>query len=231
MSALTPKWKILDDWSNCAIIRFMKAEYTDVRQHILDQGKAIITRKGFAGVGLNEILTAADVPKGSFYHYFKSKELFGEALLDDYVAQYLVHMDSLLEQADKPAAPCLMAYWDSWFSDATASPDSCNCRCLVVKLSSEVADMSEPMRVALRDGTDHIIARLALAIERGAADDSLPAVADAADAAQLAQTLYQLWLGAAMLTKLRREPSALNSAWHATLDLLQLAPAMYPLRG
>ena len=67
----------------------MKAEYTDVRQHIIDQGKAIITRKGFAGVGLNEILSAADVPKGSFYHYFKSKELFGEAMLADYVTGYL----------------------------------------------------------------------------------------------------------------------------------------------
>lgn len=206
----------------------MKAEYTDIRQHILDQGKAIITRKGFAGVGLNEILTAAAVPKGSFYHYFKSKELFGEALLADYVAQYLVHMDGLLGQAGKPAAQCLMAYWDSWFSDATESADSCNCRCLVVKLSSEVADMSEPMRVALRDGTDHIIARLAVAIAHGVADGSLPVVQNAA---QTAQTLYQLWLGAAMLTKLRREPSALNSAWHATLDLLHLAPASYPLRG
>ncbi|KQQ33113.1 TetR family transcriptional regulator [Duganella sp. Leaf126] len=209
----------------------MKADYTDVRQHILDQGKAIITRKGFAGVGLNEILTAAAVPKGSFYHYFKSKELYGEALLADYVAQYLVHMDGLLVQPGKPVASCLMAYWDSWFSDmgeATGEADSCNVRCLVVKLSSEVADMSEPMRVALRDGTDQIIARLAAALDRGVADGSLPAVPDPAD---LAQTLYQLWLGAALLTKLRREPSALHSAWRTTLALLQLAPSAYRARG
>ncbi len=198
----------------------MKAEYTDVRQHILDQGKAIITRKGFAGVGLNEILTAADVPKGSFYHYFKSKELFGEALLADYVQQYRIEMDTLLTQPGKNAAQQLMDYWASWFYDN--NDGDCGGRCLVVKLSSEVADMSEPMRLALLDGTHRIIARLAATIEQGLADGSLSGIADPA---HTAQTLYQLWLGAAMLTKLRRDPSALQSAWQATLALLQLAPA------
>lgn len=201
----------------------MKAEYTDVRQHILDQGKAIITRKGFAGVGLNEILTAADVPKGSFYHYFKSKELFGEAMLADYVQQYRIEMDSLLDQTGKTAAQALMDYWASWMVETS---DQCDgCRCLVVKLSSEVADMSEPMRTALRDGTSRIIERLARTIEQGLADGSLAKVADPA---RMAQTLYQLWLGAALLTKLRREPSALQSAWLSTLELLQLPPTPAP---
>lgn len=201
----------------------MKAEYTDVRQHILDQGKAIIIRKGFAGVGLNEILTAADVPKGSFYHYFKSKELFGEALLADYVQQYRIDMDTLLNQPGKSAAQALMTYWASWFADS--SDASCGCRCLVFKLSSEVADMSEPMRTALRDGTSRIIERLTRTIEQGVADGSLAAVAEPA---RMAQTLYQLWLGAALLTKLRRDASAMQSAWFSTLDLLQLPPATHP---
>ncbi len=204
----------------------MKAEYTDVRQHILDQGKAIITRKGFAGVGLNEILTAADVPKGSFYHYFKSKELFGEALLADYVQQYRVDMDTLLSRPGKTAAEALMGYWASWFADSSDSGDSsCGCRCLVVKLSSEVADMSEPMRTALRDGTSRIIERLTRTLEEGMADGSLAPVNEPA---RMAQTLYQLWLGAALLTKLRRDASAMQSAWYSTLDLLQLPPATHP---
>ena len=196
----------------------MKAEYTDVRQHILDQGKAIITRKGFAGVGLNEILSAAAVPKGSFYHYFKSKELFGEAMLADYVQGYLAEMDVVLGQPGQSAAHSLMDYWASWTSESLDG-SGCDCRCLVVKLSSEVADMSEPMRMTLLDGTNRIIARLALAIGQGRVDDSLPSVIDPA---HMATTLYQLWLGAAMLTKLRRDDSALKAAWQATLTMLEL---------
>ncbi|MCB1967757.1 MAG: TetR/AcrR family transcriptional regulator, partial [Candidatus Accumulibacter sp.] len=46
----------------------MPAEQADVRQHILDTAKPIILGKGFSAVGLNELLSAADVPKGSFYH-------------------------------------------------------------------------------------------------------------------------------------------------------------------
>jgi TetR/AcrR family transcriptional repressor of nem operon len=199
----------------------MKAEYTDVRQHILDQGKAIITRKGFAGVGLNEILAAAAVPKGSFYHYFKSKELFGEAMLADYVQGYLAEMDVVLAQPGQSAARSLMDYWASWTS-ASLDGSGCDCRCLVVKLSSEVADMSEPMRMTLLDGTNRIIARLALAIAQGRVDDSLPKVADPA---HMATTLYQLWLGAAMLTKLRRDDSALKTAWQSTLAMLELPVA------
>ena len=194
------------------------AQYNNVRQHILDQGKAIITRKGFAGVGLNEILTAADVPKGSFYHYFKSKELFGEAMLADYMTRYLAEMDKVLDQPGQSAAQSLMDYWASWTS---YEPDgsTCDCRCLVVKLSSEVADMSEAMRVTLLGGTNRIVARLAVSIEQAQADGSLSALADPA---HTALTLYQLWLGAAMLTKLRRDASALQAAWQATLGILQL---------
>ncbi|MGK5025107.1 TetR/AcrR family transcriptional regulator [Janthinobacterium sp. RB2R34] len=196
----------------------MKAEYTDVRQHILDQGKVIITRKGFAGVGLNEILSAAAVPKGSFYHYFKSKELFGEAMLADYVQGYLADMEVVLTRPGQSAAQSLMDYWATWTS-ASLDGSGCDCRCLVVKLSSEVADMSEPMRMTLLDGTSRIIARLALAIAQGRVDDSLPSVEDPA---HMASTLYQLWLGAAMLTKLRRDDSALKTAWQSTLAMLAL---------
>ncbi len=51
----------------------MKTSYDDTRQHLLDTGYRIMAVKGFSGVGLNEILQSAGVPKGSFYHYFKSK--------------------------------------------------------------------------------------------------------------------------------------------------------------
>lgn len=61
----------------------------EVRQHILNIAKPIMLRKGFSAVGLNEILAAAGIPKGSFYHYFGSKEAFGEALLESYFEGYL----------------------------------------------------------------------------------------------------------------------------------------------
>jgi TetR/AcrR family transcriptional repressor of nem operon len=198
----------------------MNTEHHDVRQHLLKTGNSIIIGKGFAAVGLNEILTAAGVPKGSFYHYFKSKELFGVAMLEDYVADYLLSMDAVLRVPGRTAADSLIAYWLGWID---AQADSCkDCRCLVVKLGSEVSDMSEPMRLALLRGTDQIVARLATCIEQALLDGSLSAIAQPHHTALV---LYQMWLGAAMLTKLRRDPSALDAALQATRAMLRLPPA------
>ena len=195
----------------------MSHDHPDVRQHILDTGRHIILGKGFSAVGLNEILSSAQVPKGSFYHYFKSKESFGEALVNSYVADYLAQVDNLLQDDGTPAAGRLMRYWRSWLSPEGSEAAECNC--LVVKLSGEVSDMSEAMRAALLRGTDLIIGRLGDCMAQGLADGSL---AGPLDAHRTALTLYELWLGAALLTKLRRERSALDAALAATLDLLKL---------
>lgn len=186
----------------------------DVRQRILDTGRAIIISKGFSAVGLNEILSAAGVPKGSFYHYFKSKEQFGEAMLDSYMAEYLDCLDGVLATPGRTSAQRLMLYWDSW-----NDPECAECKCLVVKLSAEVSDISDAMRCALLRGTDQIIERLARCITAGQADGSL---SGPFDAALTAQALYQLWLGAALLTKLRRESSAMDGALQVTRQLLRL---------
>ncbi|WP_017875841.1 MULTISPECIES: TetR/AcrR family transcriptional regulator [unclassified Janthinobacterium] len=197
----------------------MSSENKDVRQHILDTGIAIISGKGFAAVGLNEILSSANVPKGSFYHYFKSKEAFGEALLDSYVAGYLTQLDQALRPDGSPAAQRLMAYWAGWLdTQDTACAEG---KCLVVKLAGEVSDMSEAMRMALLRGTTMICRRLAACIVDGVADGSLRGPFDAD---RTALTLYQMWLGASLLTKLRRDRSALETAMVATLGLLKLDP-------
>ena len=196
----------------------MSNDYTDVRQHILDTGRSIILGKGFSAVGLNEILATAQVPKGSFYHYFKSKEVFGEAMVESYVADYLAQVDGLLKADGSPAAQRLMRYWNSWMT--TDEGQGAECNCLVVKLSGEVSDMSEAMRVALLRGTNLIIDRLAHCLIEGVADGSLGAQSDAH---HTALTLYELWLGAALLGKLRRDHSALDAAMAATLKLLNLS--------
>jgi len=48
----------------------MTSAKPNVRQHIIDAGMAIILGNGYSAVGLNEILGAAGMPKGSSYHYF-----------------------------------------------------------------------------------------------------------------------------------------------------------------
>lgn len=194
----------------------MKQPYADTRQHILDTAAHLIAAKGFSCVGLNEVLQAAEVPKGSFYHYFKSKEQFGQALLEDFFNRYLGFIDSLFANTELPARERLLRYWQQWRDTQCEGCDEQ--KCMVVKLSAEVADLSEPMRLTLRDGTERIIGRLADCIAAGAADGSLPTL----DPLDTARTLYQLWLGASLLAKLHRTEYPLEHAMGATKKILSL---------
>ncbi|MFM9381060.1 TetR/AcrR family transcriptional regulator [Pseudomonas sp. UV AK001] len=192
----------------------MKPTYDDTRQHLLDTGHRMMAEKGFTSVGLNEILQTAGVPKGSFYHYFKSKELYGQALLEDYFVCYLADMERRLTLPDLNARERLMDYWQGWQDRCTL--EGHGDECLVVKLSAEVADLSEAMRLTLRDGAERVVASITTCIEQGQADHCLPD----GDARQLAETLYQLWLGASLLNKLQRTGQSLDTAMATTRRLL-----------
>lgn len=175
--------------------------------------------KGFSAVGLTEILTAAGVPKGSFYYYFKSKDAFGEALLEQYFADYMAELTELLEKPGQSGAQRLMAYWEKWLkTQAGCDPQG---KCLAVKLGAEVADLSEAMRSALRIGTAKIMQRLAKAIEDARADGSLTVEGDALF---LSETLYELWMGASLLEKITRNDEPLKTAMAATHRILNLPP-------
>lgn len=194
----------------------MITEHTSVPQHILDTAKPIILAKGFTAVGLNELLSAAEVPKGSFYHYFKSKEAFGEALLDNYFSNYHELLSALLKNTPGSAGERLMNYWQLWLD--TQSTEGTDGKCLVVKLGSEVSDLSEPMRSSLERGTARIVELIAECINDAQVDGSLSADIVAADCALI---LYNLWLGATMLTKIRRDKTALESAMALTRQMLK----------
>jgi TetR/AcrR family transcriptional regulator, transcriptional repressor for nem operon len=186
----------------------------DTRQHILETGNRIISGKGFSSVGLNEILLAAGVPKGSFYHYFKSKEQYGQALLEAFFDAYLASIDELFQAPELSGRQRLIRYWQQWRQTQATGCDMQ--KCLVVKLSAEVADLSDAMRITLRDGTDRVISRIASCIAIGLADGSLAPLEPQATA----QSLYQLWLGASLLAKLHRSNAPLDQAMEATLQLL-----------
>ena len=192
---------------------------SSVRHSILETGQRIMAGKGFSAVGLNEILAGAGVPKGSFYHYFGSKDAFGEAMLAAYFQDYLADLDETLRQPGLTMAQRLITYWQQW--QETQSFFDCQGRCLAVKLGAEVADLSEAMRLALKQGTSGIVTRLKAAIEIGVAEGSL---AIESDAGSVAQSLYQLWLGASVMVKIVRSTQPFESAMRLTRQTLHLPP-------
>ena len=191
----------------------------EVRDHILATGQRIMAGKGFSAVGLNEILKDAGVPKGSFYHYFDSKEAFGVDLLARYFDDYLAELDATLSQPGLNMSQRLMNYWLIWKESQSFS--ECQGKCLAVKLGAEVADLSENMRLTLEAGTSGIISRLAEALESGVAEGSL-AIDD--KPGKVAESLYQLWVGASVMVKIVRNTGPFDSALSMTQKMIHIAP-------
>lgn len=186
------------------------SRYSDTRQHILSTAQSIILGKGFAAVGLNEILKTAGVPKGSFYHYFESKEHFGSVLLENYFDQYMLTLDAHFLANGNSAVDRLIQYFDNW--KISQCGDTTIDKCLVVKLSGEVTDLSESMRLALKQGTHRVINRLAAVVQEAIDNGEINLDEDART---VTEEIYYLWIGATLLTKVNHNPDALHVAMNA----------------
>ena len=185
------------------------------KTHLLDTAQRIVGAKGFAAVGLNQLLGAACIPKGSFYYYFASKEAFGKDLLEHYFQKDIQQIDKFLLEPGRPARERLIAYWR--FFRANQEHDSPDGKCLAVKLGAEVSDMSEDMRLALKAGTSAIISRISRILKEGVADGS---IVISGTPAATAQTLYQLWMGTSVIFKISHDRVAFMNANSTTERIL-----------
>jgi TetR/AcrR family transcriptional regulator, transcriptional repressor for nem operon len=189
----------------------MKTQTNDTRSHILAVGRSLTARQGFAGVGLNELLKAAEVPKGSFYHYFSSKEAYGCALLQDFVEQYRSDLGGSLLSSQSTARARFIGYFEGWLAKQTGP--ALQDRCLVVKLSAEVADLSPDMSKILQRGVADIVSSLSATLVQGIAEGS---IAPLDDPHLLAQSIYHQWLGASLVAGLSQDDAPLQAALLAT---------------
>lgn len=179
----------------------------DTREHLLVTGERLCLRRGFTGMGLSELLKTAQVPKGSFYHYFRSKEAFGVAMLERYYAGYLQQLTAHFENTSGNYRDRILAYYRGLMNQACF--DGHISGCLTVKLSAEVCDLSDDMHAAMDNGVQQVINLLVTTLEKGREEKALVFLGDAMSNAQI---LYSLWLGANLQAKILCSIAPLESA-------------------
>lgn len=60
-------------------------ENPTTKEKLLDTAQCLMLAKGYTATSVEEICKAASLTKGSFFHYFASKEDLGKAVLERYV--------------------------------------------------------------------------------------------------------------------------------------------------
>lgn len=146
-----------------------KTAPASTRDHVIEVGLTLMRSHGYGATGLKEILDAADVPKGSFYHYFGSKEAFTTAVLERYVTLEGQHAQQVLGNTRQAPLKRLRRYFEDLIRSAGQSAPIQGC--LMGSLSLEVARASQVLQVCLSSNFAHwqtvVAAVLREAVERG----------------------------------------------------------------
>lgn len=120
---------------------------TETRTALLETGMAIMVEKGYTNTGIQEILNTLSVPKGSFYHYFDSKENYAVAIIQHFDQHYCDLLIQTLRNQEQTPIQRLQSYCQTGRRNLLEQ----NCRkgCLIGNLSQEMADQSEVLRKEL----------------------------------------------------------------------------------
>lgn len=177
---------------------------TDVRQQLLERGMAMLLRQGYHDLGLAALLESTKTPKGSFYHYFKSKEDFALQVLDLYLQGAHKGLDLCLRDDSLPALKRVRRFFE--LTEQKYREEG-YLGCLVGGLGQELSGVSEVFRRKVEQCFSQIESRLAetleLAIQRGE-------LKPGTDAKRLAKLLMTCWEGAALRSRLIRDPAPLH---------------------
>ncbi|AEU35743.1 TetR family transcriptional regulator C-terminal domain-containing protein [Granulicella mallensis] len=185
------------------------------REQLIEVGLKQIHTAGYGATGVNEILALADVPKGSFYHHFPSKEAFAAAVLQRYGEGETHRWETML--GDKNQAPLkrLRLYFEDLISVyGQTGPIS---GCLMGNLTLEIAAHSDVLQPMLKGcfgaWEDAVAEALREAVAVGELDPSVKP-------RELASFIVNNWEGALLRSKAERSDRALDVFLDFTFKVL-----------
>ena len=177
-----------------------KHAYAEAKLKMVIQGEALFRSMSYSSVGINEILKACNVPRGSFYHYFESKQSFALAVLEHYHAGQMDYARLVLRDEKRKPSLRLKAFFNGAKKEFETRKYADGC--LMCNLSAEVADNDEEFRQALATCWTELSREIAACVKLLAPGDvALPRLSSK----DTADWLLNAWCGA--LSRMKVEKS------------------------
>jgi TetR/AcrR family transcriptional repressor of nem operon len=183
------------------------------RENLIAVGLELMRKHGYGATGVQEILNAAGVPKGSFYHHFGSKEEFTAAVLERYVNLEGEHCQKVLGNLRRPPLRRLRRYFEDLIRTAGQSAPIQGC--LIGSLSLEIAGTSRLLQACLRSNFARWQAVIASVLLEGIEKGDLPR---STRPEALAGFLLNSWEGALLRSQADRSDSPLKDFLHYTFE-------------
>lgn len=183
------------------------------RESLLNQGVLFFMNQGYHGTGLQEILDAVNVPKGSFYNYFSSKEEFGAAVIQHYIEPFISRLSTHLQLSDSDALGAIRRYFNELIVELEENKFKGGC--LLGSLMGEIGSTSDVCQQSLQSAIaryrDLLQSGLAQAQQQGSIrTDKTPE--------EMADLLINTWQGALLRMQIEKSSAPVKQCCHDLLD-------------
>lgn len=187
----------------------------NTRQLILLKGAEIMHIKGFNSTGIKDITDAANVPKGSFYFYFESKDYFGIELIN-YYSEFL--FSDLIECLNTENVNYLERLKNFFYihSEKFIKNEFVG-GCPIGNFTLELADTRELFREALKLTFQNVIFQITECLQKAIDNNE---IGDKIKPENLAQFIFSSWEGTIMQMRLSKNRHALNNFMDIIFDKL-----------
>jgi len=184
------------------------------RDRILREAARMFALKGFHDTKVDEIIKAAEVTSGAFFHHFKGKEDLGFAVIDHHMEQRRRALDRIEKNlpTDGNNDPL-----DRVFRRLDAVCEMVVRRrnrkggCLIGNLSTALSDTHPAFRKRLGECFDEMASEFQVHLDEAAANCGL---LDDQDSCEMAQYIVSVIEGAIMLTRTHRDDHVIKRQVH-----------------
>ena len=183
------------------------------KDRLLDQGVNLLLEKGYHATGLKEILDTVQIPKGSFYTYFESKERFAAEAIHHYIEPFILRLTGHLQNPALDGLAALKTYYSELIDEVAISGFKGGC--LLGNLMGEIGDTSPLCRQALLSAVARYSELQKVALERGQQQGTVRLDRSAQSMANL---MLNGWQGALLRMKVEQSVEPLKEVCHDLLD-------------
>jgi TetR/AcrR family transcriptional repressor of nem operon len=183
------------------------------KNNLLSQGLSLLMHQGYHGTGLKEILDAVQIPKGSFYNYFGSKENFAAEVVQHYIEPFITQLDSHLCRSESDALAALQNYFSELIDELEKADFKGGC--LLGNLMGELGDNNDlchrSLQIAVHRYRDLLKTGIEKAQQQGRVRTDKTAV-------EMADLLVNTWQGALLRMKIEKSSVPLKQCCQNLLD-------------
>ena len=174
------------------------------KRQLLEAGLTMLLERGYNDLGVQALLEATGIPKGSFYHHFASKEDFALQVVDLYMEGVHQGLDACLADDGTPPLQRVRSFFEAtrekYRSDGYLG-------CMLGGVGQELAGVNEVFRKKIDACLTTIGDQVAICLAEAKARGDLP---QGADPHKMAMLLVNCWEGAALRSRLQRCPDPLD---------------------